>query len=154
MGVASDYPQVGSVEKTTLYFAIANAGNWTNPHSFIYDPHLQIDTDFNGWVDHELASCSNGGLLKDDLTKSAYVDDVFLSILIRVPRDERGIADAGFLNVFPPDRYDTVPFNNGVMVLPVPAKMLGLVRAKLILIFGCSRWVPSSMVIRRSIVLR
>ena len=130
VGVASDYPQVGSVEKTTLYFAIANAGNWTNPHSFIYDPHLQIDTDFNGWVDHELASCSNGGLLKDDLTKSAYVDDVFLSILIRVPRDERGIADAGFLNVFPPDRYDTVPFNNRVMVLPVPAKMLGLSESK------------------------
>ncbi|HBT21082.1 MAG TPA: hypothetical protein DEA68_00495 [Verrucomicrobiales bacterium] len=130
VGVASDYPQVGSVEKTTLYFAIANAGNWTNPHSFIYDPHLQIDTDFNGWVDHELASCSNGGLLKDDLTKSAFVDDVFLSILIRVPRDERGIADAGFLNVFPPDRYDTVPFNNRVMVLPVPAKMLGLSESK------------------------
>ena len=128
--MASDYPQVGSVEKTTLYFAIANAGNWTNPHSFIYDPHLQIDTDFNGWVDHELASCSNGGLLKDDLTKSAYVDDVFLSILIRVPRDELGIADAGFLNVFPPDRYDTVPFNNRVMVLPVPAKMLGLSESK------------------------
>ena len=130
LGVASDYPQVGSVERTTLYFAIANAGNWTNPHSFIYDPHLQIDTDFNGWMDHELASCSNGGLLKDDLTKSAYVDDVFLSILIRVPRDERGIADAGFLNVFPPSRFDTVPFNNSVMVLPVPAKMLGLTEDK------------------------
>ena len=125
-GVASDYPQVGSVANTTLYFGIANAGPWTNPHSFLYDPHLQIDTDLNGWIDHELASCSNGGLLKDDLTVSAYADDVFLSILIRVPRDERGIADAGYLNVFPPDEYDTVPFNNSVMVLPVPAGMLGL----------------------------
>ena len=130
LGVASDYPQVASVERTTLYFAIANAGKWTNPHSFIYDPHLQIDTDFNGWIDHELASCSNGGLLKDDLTKSAFVDDVFLSVLIRVPRDERGIADAGYLNVFPPSRFDTVPFNNSVMVLPVPAKMLGLSEEK------------------------
>ena len=126
LGVASDYPQVGSVEKTTLYFAIANAGPWTNPHSFIYDPHLQIDTDLNGWFDHELASCSNGGLLKDDLTVSAYVDDVFLSILIRNPSEEYDIAEAGLLNVFPPTRYDTVPFNNSVMVLPVPAKMLGL----------------------------
>jgi hypothetical protein len=57
---------------------------------------------------------------------SAYADDVFLSILIRVPRGERGIADVGYLNVFPPDEYDTVPFNNSVMVLPVPARMLGL----------------------------
>ena len=125
-GVASDYPQTGSVAETTLYFGIANAGPWTNPHSFLYDPHLQIDVDFNGWIDHELASCSNGGLIKDDLTVSGYADDVFLSILIRVPRDERGIADAGYLNVFPPDEYDTVPFNNSVMVLPVPARMLGL----------------------------
>ena len=125
-GVASDYPQTGSVAETTLYFGIANAGPWTNPHSFIYDPHLQIDTDFDGWIDNELASCSNGGLLKDDLTVSAYADDVFLSILIRVPRGERGIADVGYLNVFPPDEYDTVPFNNSVMVLPVPARMLGL----------------------------
>jgi hypothetical protein len=125
-GVASDYPQTGSVAETTIYFAIANAGPWTNPNSFIYDPHLQIDNDFNGWIDHELASCSNGGFIKDDLTVSGYADDVFLSILIRVPRDERGIADAGYLNVFPPDEYDTVPFNNSVMVLPVPARMLGL----------------------------
>jgi hypothetical protein len=125
-GVASDYPQTGSVAETTLYFGIANAGPWTNPHSFLYDPHLQIDVDFNGWIDHELASCSNGGLIKDDLTVSGYADDVFLSILIRVPRDELGIADAGYLNVFPPDEYDTVPFNNSVMVLPVPARMLGL----------------------------
>ena len=43
-----------------------------------------------------------------------------------MPRDERGIADVGYLNVFPPDEYDTVPFNNSVMVLPVPARMLGL----------------------------
>jgi len=125
-GVASDYPQTGSVAETTLYFGIANAGPWTNPHSFLYDPHLQIDTEFNGRIDYELASCSNGGLIKDDLTVSGYADDVFLSILIRVPRDERGIADAGYLNVFPPDKYDTVPFNNSTMVLPVPARMLGL----------------------------
>jgi len=125
-GVASDYPQAGSVAETTLYFGIANAGPWTNPHSFLYDPHLQIDTDFDGRIDHELASCSNGGFIKDDLTVSSYADDVFLSILIRVPRGERGIADAGYLNVFPPDEYDTVPFNNSVMVLPVPARMLGL----------------------------
>ena len=44
-GVASDYPQSGSVAETTVYFAIANAGPWTNPHSFLYDPHLQIDTE-------------------------------------------------------------------------------------------------------------
>jgi subtilisin family serine protease len=125
-GVASDYPQSGSVAETTVYFATANAGPWTNPHSFLYDPHLQIDTDFNGWIDHELASCSNGGFIKDDLTVSGYADDVFLSILIRVPRAERGLADVGYLNVFPPDEFDTVPFNNSVMVLPVPARMLGL----------------------------
>ena len=125
-GVASDYPQAGSVAETTLYFGIANAGPWTNPHSFIFDPHLQIDTDFDGRIDYELASCSNGGLLKGDLSVSTYADDVFLSILIRVPRWERGIADAGYLNVFPPDEYDTVPFNNSVMVLPVSARMLGL----------------------------
>ncbi len=125
-GVASDYPQAGSVAETTLYFGIANAGPWTNPHSFIFDPHLQIDTDFDGRLDYELASCSNGGLLKGNLSVSTYADDVFLSILIRVPRWERGIADAGYLNVFPPDEYDTVPFNNSVMVLPVSARMLGL----------------------------
>ena len=125
-GVASDYPQAGSVAETTLYFGIANAGPWTNPHSFLYDPHLQIDTDFDGRLDYELGSCSNGGLLKGNLSVSNYADDVFLSILIRVPRSERGIADAGYLNVFPPDEYDTVPFNNSVMVLPVPARMLGL----------------------------
>ncbi len=125
-GVASDYPQVGSVAETTLYFGIANAGPWTNPHSFLYDPHLQIDNNFDGWINHELASCSNGGFIKDNLTVSAYADDVFLSILIRVPRAERGIADAGYLNIFPPDKFDTVPFNNSVMVLPVPAGMLGL----------------------------
>ncbi len=125
-GVASDYPQVGSVAETTLYFGIANAGPWTNPHSFLYDPHLQIDNDYDGWIDHELASCSNGGFIKDDLTVSTYADDVFLSILIRVPRAERGMADAGYLNVFPPDEFDTVPFNNSVMVLPVSARMLGL----------------------------
>ena len=125
-GVASDYPQSGSVAETTVYFAIANAGPWTNPHSFLYDPHLQIDTNFDGWIDHELASCSNGGFIKDDLTVSGYADDVFLSILIRVPRAERGLADVGYLNVFPPDEFDTVPFNNSVMVLPIPARMLGL----------------------------
>ena len=69
-GVASDYPQAGSVAETTIYFAIANAGPWTNPHSFLFDPHLQIDTDFDGWIDHELASCSNGGFIKDDLSVS------------------------------------------------------------------------------------
>ena len=126
LGIASDYLQVGSVEKTTLYFALANAGPWTNPHSFIYDPHLQIDTDLDGWIDHELASCSNGSLLKDDLSVSAYADDVFLSVLIKTPNDEYSISEAGYMNVFPPDLYDTVPFNNSVMVLPVSAKMLGL----------------------------
>ncbi len=126
LGVASDYPQVGSVEKTTLYFGIANAGPWTNPHSFLYDPHLQIDTDLNGWFDHELASCSNGGLLKGDLTISAYADDVLLSVLIKSPNEEYEISEAGFLNVFPPNHYDTAPFNNSVMVLPIAAKKLGL----------------------------
>ena len=43
-----------------------------------------------------------------------------------MPRSESGIADAGYFNVFPPDEFDTVPFNNSVMVLPVPARMLGL----------------------------
>jgi len=133
VGVASDRHRRDDIDGTTLYFGLATAGPWTNPNSFLVDPHVEIDLNQDGRTDFELASCSNGGLVSGDLSISDRADDVLLSVLIKNPYGNRELFDAGYVNVFPANERDTVPFNNSVLALPLPVRLLGLTETRSII---------------------
>jgi hypothetical protein len=111
IGAASDAPQQSQFSNTTVYFALATAGDWTSPTPVLAEFDFQIDTNADGVSDlvvfnNTLANSAGG------------YSDVF----------EAGLGNFvyQFINGFSATQRDTAPFNNSVLVLPMRVSVLGL----------------------------
>ena len=118
VGAASDAVARGNLSQATLYFGLAAAGDWTSPLSEVIRFEVEIDTTADGQADF---TAYNDFVPLPGFTEAS---DVFASF-VKSNLAQNGTTN-GWLNVFLPDAYDTAPFNNSVMVLPVRAAALGL----------------------------
>ena len=119
VGAASDAASQAQFVNSTVYFGIAAAGNWTTPQSFIAEFDVEIDTNLDSFADFTLQN-SSAGNYAGSLSTSGDANDVFMSVLTV---GATGTASTnGFVNVFPANVRDTAPFNNSVLVLPVPVQ--------------------------------
>ena len=89
--------------KTTAYFGISTWGEWATPATDVQF-NIQIDLDRNGTVDRTVFNTRLTG------------SDVFVSAVITSPT---AAASLDFTNVFAAN-VTTAPFDNDVLVLPVP----------------------------------
>jgi hypothetical protein len=111
IGAASDASQQSQFNNTTVYFALATAGDWASPTPVLAEFDFQIDTNADGVSDlvvfnNTLANSAGG------------YSDVFESGL--------GGFVYRFVNGFSASQRDTAPFNTSVLVLPMPVSVLGL----------------------------
>jgi subtilisin family serine protease len=117
VGVTSDVASAGSVENSTIYFAIATYGAWSTPHAMKFNIYLDVDGD--GQSDFKLY---NG----HKTTGSGY-DGLYPDVFVAVLDDLKGLKTTeGFLNVYSAHERDTAVFLSNVLVLPVRATDLGL----------------------------
>jgi hypothetical protein len=111
IGAASDAPQQSQFNNSTVYFALATAGDWASPTPVLAEFVFQIDTNADGVSDLRV--------FNNTLANSAGgYSDVF----------EAGSGNFvyQFINGFSASQRDTAPFNNSVLVLPMPVSVLGL----------------------------
>lgn len=121
VGITSDYREQRAaghgLDETTLYIAIAAHGQWYTPHwtqFFCY-----IDAGNDGRTDWGLYN----SFLRSDAGAEGTNPDVFASILTDFGEEQ---TFQGFLNGYPAEIYDTVPFMTDIMVLPLGVKDLDL----------------------------
>ena len=120
LGVTSDFSETQSVSGSTLYFGIATWAPWYTLNWVRFE--VQIDTNNDGTTDFLLYNSAN-----PLSTQTEFDSDVYLSRL----SDLHGTDTIqGFVNGFPAEQYDTVPFMTDVLYLPVKAEALGLSNAK------------------------
>ncbi len=123
-GAASDFSTAGSVSNTTVYFGIALAGNWTTPQRAFNSINVQIDLNNNDRPEFEVINTSIEGVVSNSVSRRDSMNDGFVSGILNSATDE--IVDGGLLNVLPPDKFDTALLANSVMILPAPARAIGL----------------------------
>jgi hypothetical protein len=123
VGAASDALSQTSFSDSTVYFGIATDGNWTTPHSFVAQYDVLIDVNRDGTDDYRVFNSSHGNAT-NFITAPNSASDVFLAVVQNL---SSGIYFTNnFVNYFAADVRDTAPFNNSVMALPVPVKLIGL----------------------------
>ena len=125
-GAASDAPDQAQFSNSTVYFGIATAGNWTTPHSFVAQYEVLIDANRDGTDDYRIFNSSLGNAT-NFITEPNSASDVFLAVAQNIAS---GLYFTNnFVNYFGADVRDTAPFNNSVLVLPVPVSLIGLTAA-------------------------
>jgi subtilisin family serine protease len=119
LGAGNNFGATGAVTAATLFFAVATYGNWSMPLAPEVQFKVFIDTDRNGTDDFVLTNDTLNG----------QANDVFYSRLINLSDNTSSYPLP--INYLPADTYDTVLFNTNVMILAVPANLLGLSDANL-----------------------
>lgn len=114
VGVASDYTAAGSVDDAWVFFGLASHGEWASPNEMFYD--IYIDSDQDGADDYLLFNWGLGA--------QGFSPDSMVSALIDL--NAGTITAIDYLNAVSPDGPPTYVFNNNVMVLGVPASLMGL----------------------------
>lgn len=99
-----------------LYFALVSYGEWSTPLEVTYQ--IAIDIDDDDIADFRLQNREATDISAFDFATT----DEFVSIL---DRTGSGRTIQGPLNLFPATEYDTRPYNNNVMVLPLRVNDLG-----------------------------
>ncbi len=127
-GAASDFAMTSSVSNTTVYFGIALAGNWTTPQRVFNSINVQIDLNNNDRPEFEVINTSIEGVVSNSVSSRDSMNDGFVSGILDSSTDD--IIDGGLLNVLSPDKFDTALLANSVMVLPAPARAIGLTETK------------------------
>ncbi len=123
IGAASDAPSQSQFTNSSVYFGIATANNWTTPQSFVAQFDVLIDVNRDGIDDYRAFNSTLGNSTNNSAVPNA-ANDAFLSVVQNL---SSGVFFTNvFLNVFPPDVRDTAPFNNSVMVITAPVRLLGL----------------------------
>jgi hypothetical protein len=119
VGVATDLSTQRPIAESNLYFGIASRG--ASPRPDLTKLIVLIDTNRDNVADWALIPGTDAGVAKQDL-------NVANDVLITAVRNERTRewSSGGYLNLFPADQFDTVPFNNSVFVLSISARTLGL----------------------------
>jgi 2',3'-cyclic-nucleotide 2'-phosphodiesterase (5'-nucleotidase family)/subtilisin family serine protease len=116
VGVANDFRATGVVTRTNIYFAIATWGDHSTPSPYDAEFDIYIDTTLDGSPDY--------ALFNGFLPAGADPTDVYYTTLVNLTTGQAWYVD--YLNGIPADVFDTAAFNTNVMVLPVPASLLGL----------------------------
>jgi hypothetical protein len=119
VGVASDVASTSTFTETMLSFGIATHGDWSTPNEVEFD--IYIDTDRDGSDDFVLFNSNAGWMTGQDQ------NDIMLTFLQDLKTNDLLAED--YLNGVPPDTFNTVVFNNNVLVLPAYASDLGLTSA-------------------------
>jgi subtilisin family serine protease len=103
-------------DEPMLYFALVSYGAWSTPLDATYQ--IAIDTNGDDITDFILQNRESTDLSTFDLVTT----DDFVSLLqpAVMPRKIQGP-----LNIFLPTQYDTRPYDNNVMVLPLHLNQLG-----------------------------
>ncbi|MBM3881796.1 MAG: hypothetical protein FJ387_19075 [Verrucomicrobia bacterium] len=122
VGVASDVAVARTIPNTTLYFGVATAGSWATPQRELIAIDVEIDTTFDGRADFVVYNANT------TVTNLANSHDVLISVVESLaPSGAVSSQDGGgYLNILSADQGDTAPFYNSVLVLPAPARLLGL----------------------------
>ena len=119
IGVRSDYADRTAagegMHETTIQFALATHGNWFSPNWI--QVHVFVDRNQDGTADYDVFGRSESTFL---------INDVFVTRLTDFVSPE---ITAGRLNHYAASEFDTVAFCSNVLVLPVPAYLLGLTDA-------------------------
>jgi hypothetical protein len=118
VGINSDFNAQGSVANTTIFFGIATQSAWSSPNQVGF--RIFIDTNLDGVDDYLLFEGSPSN-------PQNFPSDVFVTGLQNLTTGS--VKAEFFLNGFPADQFDTVPFNTNVAFLPVSAADLGLTEA-------------------------
>lgn len=122
VGAATDLARSPSFSAASVYFGIATAGAFSSPQPYLAQFLVLVDIDADTREDFAVLN-GNGAS-----TNVSGARDAFMSVVYRLDASGR-IADTNavaFLNHFAADEAETQPFNNSVLVLPVPLPALGL----------------------------
>lgn len=121
VGVSSDWAKVANKNDARLYFALTTWGEWSTllQTQFV----VRIDTDNDLVTDYRLYSTDAG-----NLSNSRSIGDVFYSVLETMENGSRHLADP--INLYTPDERLTALYQNDLLVLSVPIRLLGLDAAK------------------------
>jgi hypothetical protein len=102
--------------KRMLYFALVSYGPWSTPLEVTY--HIAIDIDNDNLADFRLQNGEATDVSPVDFASS----DEFVSLL----EDHTGMRKIqGLLNLYPSTQFETRPFDNNVMILPLQLEDLG-----------------------------
>ena len=125
VGAASNAPELGGIDRATLFFGIAMDGPWIVPQSFLTNIGIDVDTDLDGVTDYELTHGSSGDVLvSGDITERELADDAYHTIIDSIDLEKPKLG--GTLNVFPSAERETSLLNNSVMIYSAKAADLGL----------------------------
>jgi uncharacterized repeat protein (TIGR01451 family) len=128
VGVASDAANHVDFADSTVYFAIATAGEWTTPQPFLDTVEVHIDTNGDGADDYVVTAQNYGSLNAGDPSDSADATDTFVTAVEATSGGTTSVDS--LINVVPPTVADTHPFDNNVLILPVKVTSLGLTSAQ------------------------
>ncbi|MEM9692738.1 MAG: S8 family serine peptidase [Myxococcota bacterium] len=126
IGAASNLTTADSFDEASVYFGVAVEGQWsTVARPSAPAVRIEVDTDLDGRGDFIVVPEYLGGFGNyfDTLTSDVY--SLRTCRTLNVEDCERE-GDRQFLNAVPSDSFDTVPFNNSVIVLPAFFASLGL----------------------------
>jgi hypothetical protein len=125
VGAASNAPELGGIDRATVFFGIAMDGPWIVPQSFLTNIGIDVDTNLDGDTDYELTHGSSGDVLvTGDITERELADDAYHTIIDSFEFDKPMLG--GILNVFPSAERETSLLNNSVMIYSAKAADLGL----------------------------
>lgn len=122
VGTATDHASAGSLEDSTVFFGIATAGPFTSPQPYLGQIFILVDVDGDTWEDYVVANGTGAS------TNTGGSEDTFMTVVYELNLLGRVSATnaVAYLNHYAADEAETAPFNNSVLVLPVPAAQLGL----------------------------
>jgi len=112
VGAMTDAQVFGSVENPNarVYFGIATQSPWNSMNEVEFDIYIDVDQDGTG--DYVLFNYNYG-----QATGGADPTDQFVTLLYDLNTDDLYLED--YVNGLAPSDYDTIAFNNDVVVLPV-----------------------------------
>ena len=150
LGAASDFSTAGSISNTTVYFGIALAGNWTTPQRVFNSINVQIDLNNNDSSEFEVINTSIEGVISNTVSGRDSMNDGFVNGILNSETED--VVEGGLINVLPPDKFDTALMANSVLILPAPARKIGLtetqprfryrVRTLVETVSETSNWIP------------
>jgi subtilisin family serine protease len=125
VGAASNAPELGGIDRATVFFGIAMDGPWIVPQSFLTNIGIDVDTNLDGDADYKLTHGSSGDVLvTGDITERELADDAYHTIIDSIDLEKPKLG--GTLNVFPSAERETSLLNNSVMIYSAKAADLGL----------------------------
>jgi subtilisin family serine protease len=115
VGTASDAALQSQLANSTVYFGLAAVGEWASPTPVITEFDILVDTNLDGIADITLRN--------ESLSINGTYSDVFETGFVKA---NGSVTVYSFFNGFSANQRDTALFNNNVLVLPIPANVLGL----------------------------